>query len=45
MRTALDLQKDLLKVPHTELIYPRNGEDYPLTPEELDWQISFFKPE
>jgi uncharacterized protein (DUF2336 family) len=45
MRYALDLQKELAKVPHTELLYPRNGVDFPLSPEEMDFQIGFFKPE
>jgi len=45
MRYALDLQKELAKIPHAELIYPRNGVDYPLSTEEMDFQIGFFKPE
>jgi len=45
MRYSLDLQRELAKVPHTELLYPRNGEDFPLSNEEMDWQIGFFKPE
>lgn len=45
MRYALELQRELAKVPHAELLYPRNGEDFPLTPDEMDWQIGFFKPE
>jgi len=45
MRFALDLQREMAKVPHPELLYPRNGEDYPLSPEEMDWQIGFFKSE
>lgn len=45
MRYALELQRELAKVPHTEILYPRNGEDFPLSPEEMDWQIGFFKPE
>ncbi len=45
MRLALELQREIARVPHSELLYPRNGEDFPLSPEEMDWQISFFKPE
>lgn len=45
MRYALDLQRELAKIPHAELIYPRNGTDYPLSTEEMDFQIGFFKPE
>lgn len=45
MRYALELQRELAKVPHAELLYPRNGEDFPLSPDEMDWQIGFFKPE
>ncbi|MBU6235610.1 MAG: DUF2336 domain-containing protein [Alphaproteobacteria bacterium] len=45
MRFALELQRELAKVPHAELVYPRNGTDYPLSTQEMDWQIGFFKPE
>lgn len=45
MRFALELQRELAKVPHGELIYPRNGTDFPLSNEEMDFQIGFFKPE
>jgi uncharacterized protein (DUF2336 family) len=45
MRYALDLQRELAKVPYNELLYPRNGVDYPLSPAEMEWQISFFKAE
>lgn len=45
MRYSFDLQREMAKVPHGELLYPRNGEDFPLSPDEMDWQIGFFKPE
>lgn len=45
MRYALDLQRELAKIPHAELLYPRNGSDFPLTKEEMDWQIGFFQPD
>lgn len=45
MRYAFSLQRDLARVPHSELIYPRGGEDYPMTPEEMEWQINFFMPD
>lgn len=41
MRLALQLQKDLAQVPHKELIYPRDGSDFPLTEDELLWQLDF----
>lgn len=41
MRTALLLQKDLGRVPPKRLIYPKDGTDYPLTPEEIRWQLEF----
>lgn len=42
MRFALRLQKEFGQVPVKELIYPREGTDYPLTHEELVWQLDFF---
>lgn len=41
MRLAFLLQKDLAKVPHKELIYPKDGTDYPLTQDEIDFQLDF----
>lgn len=41
MRMALQLQRDMGRVPFQELIYPRNGTDYPLTEDELLWQLDF----
>ncbi|MCB9989576.1 MAG: DUF2336 domain-containing protein [Rhodospirillales bacterium] len=41
MRLALQLQKDLAQVSHKELIYPRGGTDYPLSEDELRWQLEF----
>lgn len=41
MRFALRLQQDMAKVPHTELIYPRGGTDYPLSEADLKWQLEF----
>lgn len=41
MRMALQLQRDMGRIPFQELIYPRNGTDYPLSEEELLWQLDF----
>lgn len=41
MRLALRFQQELAKVPHTELIYPRGGTDYPLKESDLVWQLEF----
>ena len=41
MRFALRMQKELVNVPAKELIYPRDGTDYPMTHEELVWQLDF----
>ena len=42
MRFALRLQKELAQVQPKDLIYPREGTDYPLTHDELVWQLDFF---
>lgn len=41
MRLALQLQRDLAQIPPKELIYPKGGTDYPLTRDELLWQLDF----
>lgn len=41
MRMALRLQQEMAQVPVKELLYPRDGTDYPLTEEELLWQLEF----
>lgn len=41
MRMALALQKDPAKIDHRELLYPKDGEAFPLSLEELKWQIEF----
>lgn len=41
MRLALELQKTIGKVQPKEMLYPKGGTDYPLTEEELVWQVDF----
>lgn len=41
MRLALQLQKDVGQVPPKELMYPKGGTDYPLSDEDLEWQLEF----
>lgn len=41
MRLALQLQQSIGRVPPRELLYPRNGSDYPMNEQELRWQIDF----
>ncbi len=41
MRFALQLQQGLGQVQPPELIYPKGGTDYPMTREELTWQLEF----
>jgi hypothetical protein len=41
MRMALKLQKDMGHVQPKELIYPRDGTDYPLSEDDLNWQLDF----
>ena len=42
MRFALRVQQEVAQVPAAELLYPRDGTDYPLTSDELRWQLEFF---
>lgn len=41
MRLALRLQSELGRVPPKELLYPRDGVDYPLSAEDIQWQLEF----
>ena len=41
MRMALQLQKELAHVPPKELLYPKGGTDYPLSEEDMNWQLEF----
>lgn len=41
MRFVLQLQKELGRVPPRSLIYPRGGTDYPLSEDEIRWQLEF----
>lgn len=41
MRLALRLQQEMALVPPRDLMYPREGTDYPMTEEELRWQLEF----
>ena len=42
MRTAMDVQKVVAKVPPSEHINARGGTEYPLTEDEMSWYLDFF---
>ncbi len=42
MRTAVQLQLRLARIAPTKILHPRNGADFPLTSEEMAWQLEFF---
>ena len=42
MRMAFELQKTVGEVQPKEMIYPKDGSDYPLSEEEIKWQLDFF---
>jgi len=42
MRTAFTLQKDLALIPSNQFVYPREGAGYPMTADEMIWQLEFF---
>ncbi len=41
MRFALQMQQDLGHLQPQDLIYPKDGTDYPLTRKEMEWQLDF----
>ncbi len=43
MRFASQLQLRLGGIAPNQVLNPRGGSDYPLNPEEMDWQLDFFQ--
>lgn len=41
MRFAYRLQQEIANIPTNELVYPKNGSDYPYDPSEMKWQLEF----
>ena len=41
MRLALQMQKDVAHIQPKDLVYPKDGTDYPLSEDELVWQLDF----
>jgi uncharacterized protein (DUF2336 family) len=42
MRCALQLQTNMGGIPPNKALRPRDGSDFPLSPEEMEWQLDFF---
>lgn len=42
MRLAVDMQRHLAKVTRHEIMYAKDGTDYPMTDAEVTWQLEFF---
>jgi len=42
MRVALQLQTNMGGIPPAKALHARDGSDFPLTPEEMEWQLDFF---
>jgi uncharacterized protein (DUF2336 family) len=42
MRLALQLQRDIARIEPRQLLNARDGFEYPLTQEEMDWHLEFF---
>lgn len=43
MRVALTLQSEIGKVPPTAMIMAKDGVDYSMTPDEMEWQLRYFE--
>jgi uncharacterized protein (DUF2336 family) len=43
MRVATQLQLRMGGIPPSDVLNARDGVDYPLTPDEMDWQLGFFQ--
>jgi uncharacterized protein (DUF2336 family) len=42
MRLALQLQTSMGGIPPNKALRPRDGTEFPLSPEEMEWQLDFF---
>jgi uncharacterized protein (DUF2336 family) len=42
-RLATDLQMKLSFVPAPDVLHPKGGEDYPLSDQDMEWQLDFLK--
>ena len=42
MRVAFKIQNSIAKLPAREILPARNGKDFPLTEEEMRWQLDYF---
>lgn len=42
MRLAVTLQRNLARLPESQIIYAKGGTDYPLSREEVKWQLEFY---
>jgi len=42
MRTALEIQREVAKVPPHEIVNARDGVEYSLTEDEMSWYLDFF---
>jgi uncharacterized protein (DUF2336 family) len=42
MSFSVLIQQRLTRLPPTKIIYPKNGTEVPLTPDEIQWQLEFF---
>ncbi len=39
MRTAMMVQSSIARVPPPKMLHARNGTDYPMSPDDMEWQI------
>lgn len=42
MRTAYDVQTSFALVPAAQILLPKDGKDYPISEDELEWHLSYF---
>ncbi|MCI5059566.1 MAG: DUF2336 domain-containing protein [Alphaproteobacteria bacterium] len=45
MRLAFRIQQEIAHVKVKDLLYPRDGVDYPLTPKDMEWHLEFLGDE
>lgn len=42
MQSAIKIEQQIAKVPTSKMLYAKGGKDYPITEDEVKWQLEFF---
>ena len=43
MRFSVNVQRLICRIPHQDILYPKEGAEFPLTEDEMKWQLDLFE--